>query len=109
MNDIPIETVLKTNIRKLRTELGWSQEKLAEKINVSPSHITQIENGNRSPSIETIAKISNAFGVEYSDLFFPNIESSKNKEKSQKTFSIHVLENRVLAAVKEAIKKEFEA
>lgn len=105
MNEIPIEIVLKTNIRKFRNQLGWSQEKLAEKVDVSPSHITQIELGNRSPSIDVIEKLANAFGVEYSDLFTPDDETvSKNND-----FKLHVLESRVISAVNEAIRKEFMA
>ena len=102
MNDIPIEIVLKTNIRKFRTELGWSQEKLAEKADVSPSYITQIELGNRSPTIEVIEKIATALGIEYKILFTPDNSQTKNSK------SLRVLEKNILNAVSIAIQKEFE-
>ena len=52
MNNIPIEEVIRKNIKTLRKELGWSQEILAEKTGVSAPYITQIEVGKRTPSLE---------------------------------------------------------
>ena len=103
MNEIPIEIMLKTNIRRLRTELGWSQEKLAEKAEISPSYVTQIELGNRSPSIDIIEKIAIALGIEYSILFTPEDLAKKEYCKS-----LRLLEKNVMQAVNEAIQREFQ-
>ncbi|WP_296330248.1 helix-turn-helix transcriptional regulator [uncultured Treponema sp.] len=103
MNEIPIEIMLKTNIRRLRTELGWSQEKLAEKAEISPSYVTQIELGNRSPSIDIIEKIAIALGIEYRILFTPEDLAKKEYCKS-----LRLLEKNVMQAVNEAIQKEFQ-
>ena len=103
MNEIPIEIMLKTNIRRLRTELGWSQEKLAEKAEISPSYVTQIELGNRSPSIDIIEKIAIALGIEYRILFTPEDLAKKEYCKS-----LRLLEKNVIQAVNEAIQKEFQ-
>ena len=103
MNEIPIEIMLKTNIRRLRTELGWSQEKLAEKAEISPSYVTQIELGNRSPSIDIIEKIAIALGIEYRILFTPEDLAKKEYCKS-----LRILEKNVTQAVNEAIQREFQ-
>lgn len=103
MNEIPIEIMLKTNIRRLRTELGWSQEKLAEKAEISPSYVTQIELGNRSPSIDIIEKIAIALGIEYRVLFTPEDLAKKEYCKS-----LRLLEKNVMQAVNEAIQREFQ-
>ena len=48
------------NERKIK---GWSQEELAEKLYVSRQSISKWENGQNYPSIETIIKVSDLFGV----------------------------------------------
>ncbi|MDE6349570.1 MAG: helix-turn-helix transcriptional regulator [Treponemataceae bacterium] len=35
MNELPIELIVKENVKSLRKKLGWSQELLAEKTGVS--------------------------------------------------------------------------
>lgn len=50
-------------IKKFRMERNLSQEKLAEMIAVYPHHISQIENGRRIPSVETLILIANALSV----------------------------------------------
>ena len=104
MNEIPIELLLKTNIRKFRTALGWSQEKLAEKAEISPSYVTQIELGNRSPSIDIIERIAIALGIEYRMLFTPDALIGDTASQP----SLRMLEKNVLQAVNAAIQQEFE-
>jgi len=61
-------------IRDIRTALGWSQFRLAEKAGVSQSAIGDIESGRRNnPSIKTLWRISKALGVSLSELL--NIQS----------------------------------
>lgn len=51
-------------IRSVRKQKGWSQEKLAEKVGVSRTHITNIENCTYSPSVATLLKIVTALNME---------------------------------------------
>ena len=48
---------------ELRKEKGWSQEKLAEKINVSRQSISKWEAGQVLPEIEKIIELSKIFQV----------------------------------------------
>ena len=49
-----IVKILGNNIRTLRKESGWTQEKLAEKANISVPFMTQIELGRKMASLEVI-------------------------------------------------------
>ncbi len=55
-------------IRLERAKRNWSQEKLAEISDMSKTFIGDIERGKSSPTIETLAKIANAFEIELHDL-----------------------------------------
>src|SRR5579872_1710608 len=44
-------------IQKLRTKLGMSQKELANKCNISPSMLNQIEKGKAKPSFDTAKTI----------------------------------------------------
>jgi len=56
-------------IQKLRKSLGYSQEKFAEMVRISRTHIGHIEQGRKSPSLKLLEKISRALKVKISDLF----------------------------------------
>ena len=50
-------------IRELRKEQGVCQEKLAEAIDSHQVYISEIENGDKLPSLTVIYKIAQAFGL----------------------------------------------
>ena len=56
-------------IRNYRTQLGYSQEKLAELSGCHPTYIGQLERGEKNATLESIEKISSALGVTLSRLF----------------------------------------
>jgi transcriptional regulator with XRE-family HTH domain len=51
-----------------RQKAGFSQEKLAEKADLSTVFISRIERGVESPSVDNLAKIAKALGVRVRDL-----------------------------------------
>ncbi len=104
MNEIPIETVIRENIKTLRKQLGWSQEFLAEKTGVTAPYITQIEVGKRTPSLDIVEKLAVALGVEYKVLFEP---SAPRKHSETSDFSKHILESKLISAITKTIHKEF--
>lgn len=55
-------------IKKFRIDRNLSQEKLAEMIAIYPHHISQIENGRRIPSVETLILIANALNVSVDEI-----------------------------------------
>lgn len=56
-------------IKKLRTDIGLSQEKFALKINMDRTYFASIEAGKRNISILNLEKIASGFGITLSQLF----------------------------------------
>ena len=56
MNYNPIETGKR--IKKAREEMGLSQEAFSERLNISRNHLSRIEVGLRSASVELLIAIS---------------------------------------------------
>lgn len=46
------------------------QVELAERLGVSKSHVSEIENGNKSPSLDLIERYSEAFKIPVSSIMF---------------------------------------
>lgn len=67
MYDDPKKTVGK-NIRRLRKQVGWSQEELAEASELHRTYIGAIERGERNVSLENIVGIARALRVQPSEL-----------------------------------------
>lgn len=51
------------NIRRLRVELGYSQEVLADEADIHRTYISDLERGARNPTISVVAKIAEALQV----------------------------------------------
>lgn len=56
-------------IRKIRKEMGLSQEKFALSIGMDRTYYASVEAGNRNISLQNIYKISEGFGIPVSSLF----------------------------------------
>lgn len=86
-NSIPFGGVMKTTkellgsrIKELRKLRGLSQEKLSEKINIDPKHLSRIEVGRGFPSLDTLERIANVLNVELKDFFEFAHEAKSQKE-----------------------------
>ncbi len=58
-------------MRKLREDRGWTQQELAEQLDVSRQTVHSIEKGKYSPSLPLAFKISQVFGRPIEDVFSP--------------------------------------
>jgi len=56
-------------LASLRKEKGLTQEKLASKLKVDPVYVAYLEGAKRSPSFNTLYKLSQILAVAPSDLF----------------------------------------
>ncbi|MCK4420109.1 helix-turn-helix transcriptional regulator [Candidatus Aerophobetes bacterium] len=66
-------TDLEKSIKKLRNKLNMSQDQLAKKANIPFSTLVKIEAGyTRNPSIKTLIKIADAFGIGLDELLGRN-------------------------------------
>jgi len=50
-------------IRRVRSERGWSQERLAEAAGLTTTYVGQIERGVRIPSLTVVLKLARGLGV----------------------------------------------
>ncbi|MEK7386870.1 MAG: XRE family transcriptional regulator [candidate division NC10 bacterium] len=62
-------TALGTRIKGLRAERELQQRQLAEKAELTPSMVSQIESGRLTPSLHTLGRIAAALGVPIATLF----------------------------------------
>jgi len=61
--------MLSKRLKELRVEHNWTQQKLAEKANLSFNAITTIEQGAaKHPTLKTLLKLSDAFGIGLDEL-----------------------------------------
>lgn len=67
------------NIQKIRKSNGYTQEKLAEAVEVSVRYISDIEQDKAKPSYENLIKICNAFQVSLDQIFSEYINTKENK------------------------------
>lgn len=60
---------MKNIIRTLRTERGWSQQDLADKLDVSRQSVNAIETGKYDPSLPLAFALARLFGRSIEELF----------------------------------------
>lgn len=68
MSDKEILKNLGKRIASLRIEKGFTQNELADLIDIERSNIARIEAGNTNPTYLTLSKISIALSISVSDL-----------------------------------------
>lgn len=66
-------------IKKSRVNRGMTQEVLAEKVNISIPHISRIENGSSSPSLQTLVDICNALDITIDNLMQDSLPAAKKR------------------------------
>jgi putative transcriptional regulator len=64
-----VSDTLVVHLRAFRTECGWTQAELAERVGVSRKTINTIENGVFTPSTVLALKLAREFGVSVHRLF----------------------------------------
>ena len=56
------------NVRRLRTDKGWSQEDYADRAGIHRTYVSDIERGRRNPTITVVEKLAGPFGIAVGDL-----------------------------------------
>ena len=100
-------------IKTARIRLDMTQERLAEQVNLSPSHLSNIETGTTKVSLPTIIKLANALQVSVDSLLPDSVVQSKAvfEEDIQTILSdcddyeIRVIAD-IAAATKKTLRKE---
>jgi transcriptional regulator with XRE-family HTH domain len=55
-------------VRKLRTDVGWTQEQLAEAAGITTTYTSDLERGTKVPSLTIVLRISRAFRIGVGEL-----------------------------------------
>jgi transcriptional regulator with XRE-family HTH domain len=95
-----LRRALSANIKRYRSKLGLSQERLAETVGLSDQTINDIEGCRTWVSDKTIVKIARAFNIEAYQLLFPQTEA-------EKLFPVRVPAD-ILQDLKEIIKEDLD-
>ena len=64
-----LRRVLGDNIRSHRKRLEFSQETLAEKADLHPKYVSEVERGGRTISVDALNRIAKVLNVPLSQLF----------------------------------------
>ena len=62
---------MKSRVRQLRTERGWTQAELADRLAVSRQTVNSIETDRYEPSLTLAFKIAAVFSRRIEDIFMP--------------------------------------
>ena len=70
-----------TRIVDLRTQMGWTQDRLADESGVTVRTVQRLEAGNEG-SLDTLSRVAKAFGVPVRDLFVTVAEDQYGRSVS---------------------------
>ena len=62
---------VRNRVRELRSQRGWSQAELAERLDVSRQTVNAIETGKYDPSLPLAFALARLFGKRIEELFEP--------------------------------------
>jgi len=96
--------ILADKIIELRKKNGWSQEQLAEQMDISRQSVSKWESGMSIPDLDKIIKMSNLFGVSTDYLLKDEIEEMQPGEETRDSMEEEV--RRI--SVEEAIEAGFD-
>lgn len=68
------------HLKRLRAERGWSQQHLAERLEVSRQSVNAIETGRYDPSLPLAFRIAELFGLTIEDVFVSPTKDQMNVE-----------------------------
>lgn len=68
-------TTIGKRLRRQRERLNMTREEFAEKANISPQFLAEIENGKKGMSVKTLYKICNTFSISADYLLFGRLSN----------------------------------
>ena len=72
-----------TILRKLRTSKHLSIYRISQDTGISPNHIKALENGERNPSLDTLARLCVPLGISLPELINDDAEVSYLNERER--------------------------
>lgn len=93
-----LELAIAKRIRGYRKNLDWTLEDLSKIIGLSTGHLSQIENGEKTPPISTLSKIAYGLGIATSTLITGETIPKKSGKISIGRHNERLLVERLAAA-----------
>ena len=100
MTEDEIRSILGTNLKRYRNYRKFSQAELAEMLDISIPFLSDVENGRKWISPNTLAKFASALNIEPYELFKP-----ENTSSSEITNALTNWSNDIVEAVAQTVKK----
>ncbi len=93
MKSSEIQSRLGENLKRIRKSKKITQEKLAEKANVSPDTIKSLEQGRTWLSDSVLSQITEALNIDVVKLFIPVADSFKEDTENKSLLKKAVAQN----------------
>lgn len=95
------------NLRELRKEKGYSQEELADRLNVTRQTVSKWENGSAMPDLKKLTELAEFFGVSMDALLGLKVESESKTDSNNSNFEAYIqYADRRIAALEESRNQE---
>ena len=101
-----IDKTIGKRIRQCRQRKGLTIENLAEKADITPTFMGDVERGNKLPSIHTFIKIVNALDVSFDYILSEKVTASKPiviNEMTKKIMNFNTYQLKMLEKIIETI------
>jgi transcriptional regulator with XRE-family HTH domain len=103
-----IKTILGDNIRTLRTNKGWTQVYLADRLQITAPFLAQIESGKRGTSLDLVESIAELFEIPVASLFIEQFRNQQSIQPEIRSIEIQTIEKQLKETISENISKAFE-
>lgn len=101
--------MLGDNIRTLRTNKGWTQAYLADRLQITSPFLAQIESGKRGTSLELIESIADIFDIPIASLFLEQGIDRPERKAILRDIELKTAEKQLQEAISENISKTFDS
>jgi len=102
MDEEQLKSLFGANVRTVRKNYQLTQEQLAELIGLEPANVSKMENGTHFPSLKTLVKLVDVFGLDISNLFTGNF-TRENKKLEKILYDIKNLDEQEFCFLQDVI------
>ena len=79
--NMDLKQMIGLRIKDIRIKKGFTQEQLAEKININSKYLSSIERGMENPTLNILIKLSESLNVNFNNIFYQiEIEDSAKRK-----------------------------
>lgn len=106
------KAALGQKLRQSRTALGWTQDMLAEKVDIGSMYLGEIERGEKAPSLNVFIKLIEAMHVSADNMLsydFPPVDEFSFDEITQKLEPLEPMQCKTAADLLDAYIRNLDA